>query len=319
MRPSIGAVDFGGIIPYSDKFDTVGEFARDAEAFAKLSKALYGPINDSGCKKKPTKILYPTDYWAIDHEESEALFEQYVAKLESYLGVKRTQVSLEEVWQTTKPLETELSLSEYFEHVFKWSANPDQLTGFMRDFLGDYKSTFERAAVLNPQLQFKRKYLPTVTQEQQARGIELLKTFRSWWEDNIVPSSTDSCTDTILVLPWSKGQSDYRDTYRQSAQKFTGIGFFFYNLSPYAGAPEIIVPAGQTSYLSRLTEREEFLPAAIGIIGSKGSHVGFAEFVLDFLGTDGTVEVGRVAFKLASDYAVDEHTDIEQKVLMKGN
>ncbi|CZR60710.1 uncharacterized protein PAC_10606 [Phialocephala subalpina] len=203
MRSSIGALDFGGIVPYS--------------------------IVSSRLRK-------------------------FVARLESHLGVERTRVNLEEVWQKTNPVQTDLSLSEYFEHVFEWVANPEQRTGFIKEFLEDYRTTFEKAAVVNPQLQFKRDYLPTVTEEQQKKGIELLNTFRSWCEKNVIPSSDESrCTDTIMVLPWSNGEPDYRDKYRESAQKFTGIELF-YNLSPYAEAPKLVVPGKLLSI--------SFLPAA---------------------------------------------------------
>jgi hypothetical protein len=94
-------------------------------------------------------------------------------------------------------------------------------------------------------------------------------------------ANEDGCSEALLVLPWSNGEPDYRDRYRTSAQKFTGTGFFFYNVGPYAGVPEIIVPgslpprdqscfvsdteiAGQTSYESRLTQQQEWLPSASG-------------------------------------------------------
>jgi len=150
----------------------------------------------------------------VEHEESQAVFEEFVVKLESYLNLKRTRISLEETWQKTKLVEIDLSLAEYFEHVFEWAANPDQWTGFIKEFVKDYKTKSGRAAVLNPQLQFKRDYNPTVTKEKQAKGVELLKVFGSWWEKNIMSASKDGCTDTILVVPWSKGEPDYRDTYR---------------------------------------------------------------------------------------------------------
>jgi hypothetical protein len=66
--------------------------------------------------------------------------------------------------------------------------------------------------------------------------------FRDWYEEHVVPRAKNGCSDTLLVLPWSKGAPVYRDRYRESAQKFTGAGFFFYNISPYAASPEIIVP-----------------------------------------------------------------------------
>ena len=74
------------------------------------------------------------------------------------------------------------------------------------------------------------------------RGVELLRTFQTWYEANIILPSNDGCSDSILVSPWNNGEPDYRDKYRPGAQNFTGIGFFFYNLSPYSKSPEIIVP-----------------------------------------------------------------------------
>ena len=69
-----------------------------------------------------------------------------------------------------------------------------------------------------------------------------MKVFKAWFEEHVVPPAESGCSDTLLVLPWSNGEPNYRDTYRDSAQKFTGRGFYFYNISPYAECPEIIVP-----------------------------------------------------------------------------
>lgn len=44
-----------------------------------------------------------------------------------------------------------------------------------------------------------------------------------------------------LVFPWTTGEPDYRDTYRDGPQKFTSDGFFFYNVGPYAEAPELVI------------------------------------------------------------------------------
>lgn len=85
-------------------------------------------------------------------------------------------------------------------------------------------------------------YLPTITDEQEKEGLKRWKTFKSWYETNILPPAIDGFSDTLLLLPWSTGKPDYRDTYRDGPQRFTGIGFFFYNLSPYSEGPEAILP-----------------------------------------------------------------------------
>jgi hypothetical protein len=75
-----------------------------------------------------------------------------------------------------------------------------------------------------------------------------MKVFEEWYQEHLMPPAEDGCSDTILVLPWSDGEPSYRDEYRESAQKFTGIGFFFYNIAPYTGCPELIVPGNSHSH-----------------------------------------------------------------------
>jgi hypothetical protein len=47
----------------------------------------------------------------------------------------------------------------------------------------------------------------------------------------------------MLVLPWTKGQPDYRDAYRDGAPNCTGIGFTFNKIGPYAEVPELVIPS----------------------------------------------------------------------------
>jgi hypothetical protein len=121
-----------------------------------ITRALYGLSDNPRCLKKPTKILYPTDYWPVKHQESQTVFDNYIAKLEAYIGVKKTPINLENLWQETNSVQTDESLEDYFEHVFEWVANPDQWTGFFKAFNQEYEETFGHQPVLNPQLRFKR-------------------------------------------------------------------------------------------------------------------------------------------------------------------
>ena len=84
------------------------------------------------------------------------MLENAIQKLENFLGVERTPISLEEIWKTTKPIKENITLEAYFEHVFGWAANPDQWNNFLKLFITDYKEVYGHEAVLNPQLQFKR-------------------------------------------------------------------------------------------------------------------------------------------------------------------
>lgn len=88
-----------------------------------------------------------------------------------------------------------------------------------------------------------RDYTPTVTEEQQAEGVKRLKTYRDWFYEHVIPAAKDGYSSSIMVLPWTTGEPDYRDKYKDGPQEFTGQGFFFYNVGPYANCPELIFPS----------------------------------------------------------------------------
>lgn len=87
-----------------------------------------------------------------------------------------------------------------------------------------------------------RGYTPTVTAEKKAEGERLLKIYHDWFYEHVMPPARDGYSSSIIVLPWTNGEPDYRDKYKSGPQEFTGQGFFFYNVGPYAQCPELIVP-----------------------------------------------------------------------------
>ncbi|GES66012.1 glutamyl-tRNA(gln) amidotransferase subunit A [Aspergillus terreus] len=293
--------------------DTVGGFARDAVSFAKLSRALYGTANDPKFSKNPQKLLYPEEYWPKTSTDHDAVLESFITKLESNLGVERTCFSIEDVWAKTKPVPEDTTLKKYFEHVFEWAANTPQWRDFLGPFITEYRQTHGRDPVLNPQLQFKRDYLPTVTDEQEKEGTRRWNVFESWYTTNVLPPAQEGFSDTLLILLWSSGKPDYRDTYRDGPQRFTGIGFFFYNLSPYSGSPEAILPVGQTPFTSRLINSTEWLPTAIGLSSGKGSDVMLTDLIADFISEiDGQrVEVGSLTFDNKGGSLVDTQSSAQ--------
>lgn len=89
-------------------------------------------------------------------------------------------------------------------------------------------------------------FLPSISRAQQEEGLRRLGIYQTWFYQHIIPLSEDRCPESLLVLPWTNGEPDYRDKYRDGPQRFTGVGFFFYNVGPYANAPEILVPGKPT-------------------------------------------------------------------------
>lgn len=259
-------------------FDTPGSFARDARSLVTLAKAIYGSKTKPRCARKPSKIVYPTDFWPVTHAPSQALFDLFIRKLESFLGVERTEITLEQLWTTTNPEGTQETLSDFLAHAFEWAAHRDQWNGFFKEFLQDYQQTYHKAPILNPQLRFKRDWLPTITLDEQTEGIRRLRVYKTWFYEQVMSLSDDGCIDTLIVLPWSNGDLEFRDKYRDGPQRFTGLGFFWYVIAPYADAPEVVILVGTTPYISPLSMSEEQLPAAISLVSAKGTDLALTEF-----------------------------------------
>lgn len=66
----------------------------------------------------PVKILYPLDYLPTTTPAQTALITKFVEGLESALGVKRTEISLADLWKKDLPDGPEHSdISEYLHLV----------------------------------------------------------------------------------------------------------------------------------------------------------------------------------------------------------
>jgi len=100
--------------------------------------------------------LYPEDYWPSPDSQSQVLFDQFISRLEKFLGVKRTIINLESLWNETSPSGTSGTLQEHCEHIFEWVANLDQWEDLLQPFITDYEAAFGHQPVLNPQFQFKQ-------------------------------------------------------------------------------------------------------------------------------------------------------------------
>ncbi|EFX03136.1 glutamyl-tRNA amidotransferase subunit [Grosmannia clavigera kw1407] len=172
------------------------------------------------------------------------VFDKYISRLETFLGIVRSTIDLGTLWLETNPEGVDTPLDEYFAHVFDWAANPDQWSGFLKDFVESYEAKEGKLPVLNPQLRFKRQafldYIPTITVDQQAESVRLLKIYQQWFYSHVIP------VDEARPI------------------------------------------AGTTPYKSKYTNKTEQLPAALGIVGSKGSDIMLAELI-SALDTEGAM------------------------------
>lgn len=63
-------------------------------------------------------LVWPTDFWNIIPHEQSSVARRFVREIEAYMNVKCSDVSFEEEWSKSPPLEAEgLSLPEFINPV----------------------------------------------------------------------------------------------------------------------------------------------------------------------------------------------------------
>ena len=177
MRPSVGCTPMDGIVEWSQyvwtlahtcphvyiqrsRVDTFGYLTRDMDIFMTVARAVHTPKLLERkvlfqIARKPMKLLYPTEYWPVDDPDLQAQYEAFITQLEKYLGIARSPISLEQLWNDHNPVNTTQSLEEYFFTTFPQMTGRDQWLATLKPFSDQYQQAFGRPPVVNPQLQFR--------------------------------------------------------------------------------------------------------------------------------------------------------------------
>ncbi|MEM9764302.1 MAG: amidase [Pseudomonadota bacterium] len=82
MRPTLGAIDLSGTMPFAPSFDTPGWFARDASTLARVGRAL--GLSAEGAM--PGRLVMPVDAWAVASAETVEALAPALARIEALLG-----------------------------------------------------------------------------------------------------------------------------------------------------------------------------------------------------------------------------------------
>ncbi|PVH90365.1 amidase signature enzyme, partial [Periconia macrospinosa] len=140
-RPTIGAIDASSMQSLAKSLDIVGILARDPAIYCKVLRALLKssptPMDTSSPPSLPArlKVIVNNDHDTIAKDASlrdttataDGIFETFVRKLETSLGVRRENVILDSLWEETK---------EEFSNSRQNSAS-EELLGGMGDEFGD--------------------------------------------------------------------------------------------------------------------------------------------------------------------------------------
>ncbi|KAJ0311250.1 hypothetical protein COL516b_001955 [Colletotrichum fioriniae] len=250
-RPSTGAISLEHVIPLSPVSDTAGMFARSGSLWAKVTQAWY-PDFASNYTSYPT-ILYQSTArggaWSGGNVSDEAtnVITSFVGKLESFLQANSTPANYTQLWSETHG-EAPADVNEMLYLTYGVYVSYDQWQELGKPFFEDYAAKFDgRQPYINPGPLARWEWGQVhSTEEVYAQGLHNISLFRSWYEtEGYGRHDPESCSEGLYIYPWSVGQPSYRDVYIQ-ARTTPPLGFDDSSVPVMAGAPEVVVPIGET-------------------------------------------------------------------------
>ncbi|KAI0079266.1 amidase signature enzyme [Panus rudis PR-1116 ss-1] len=274
-RPSHGAVPLDNVMPLSPELDTGGIFARDAKSWAAAGHWWYQGL--SPASRFPKKILFPLDTWGSSFLNdppragtASALFNDFIKKLEDFLGTTRIEFNLIQSWTETKPPNTtEPTLSELLNTTYADLITLDQLALVADPFIADHKAAHSgRSPFIDPAPLARWSYGRTLPPSQKGKALQDKTVFMEWFADQIVRADSESCSESIFLYPQSSGRANYRNQY--GGPPGTPFGFSTGRIAVFAEVPDMVVPIGELPFNSTISGVQEFLPVTLSFIAAKG-------------------------------------------------
>ncbi|EPS36390.1 hypothetical protein H072_10096 [Dactylellina haptotyla CBS 200.50] len=301
-RPSYGVLSLDNVVSFCIYYDTAAFVARNINQVSSFASQWYKL--DKPKFKKPSKLLYVPKWLKNAKGESPApevdeIFENFVQKLEGYLGMKRTMVDVEERWEKADPSSKGISFEDYFRCTYEHVQGPFSYK-YQSEWTKEYAKQHGKAPWLPPCVTNRWPYVHEITDDQFNEGLARSKVYEDWWDKDILEAQTGEAP-AMMVDRWSWGTPQYRDTRRDPPNTGRNYGYHKSFSSTFGANPELVFPIGQYQFFSRVSQRKEWLPISATIIFPKGHDAMMLEFMREFLGNSsiglkGEVLTGPTAF-----------------------
>ncbi|PVH81941.1 amidase signature enzyme [Cadophora sp. DSE1049] len=267
LRPTHKVLDTSGVLPLSRHLDTVGHFSRTVHDFFTVGKAWFNGATQHK-RGLPQKILFPSAFWEpYKTAWLSPIVEIFVQDLERVLGTKRTLYDIESAWASAGLLPSNTPLKDYLATTLSTIQLYDCYHNNAK-FRDDFQAVNGHPPYVNPMIRFKWSLGAQISKESYDDALARKNVFNTFLTSNVFDP------DTIMLLPVGATGPSYRDTYRGSAEdagkRMQGFGFGSISFAALGALPQVAFPIGQYVYDSRISEREEVLPAVISIVGAKG-------------------------------------------------
>ncbi|KAL5335416.1 amidase signature domain-containing protein [Aspergillus crustosus] len=273
LRPSFGALSNEGVMEEGEFFDSIGYHTRSPyllQSFGKEWLASSSQLRTT-YTKFPRKIIVPTNLWPVANNASQAVFEEWIEKLATFLNATVENSSIDEYWNATAHVDH--PDTDFWSHMQMVGFNliwRNQLAKVIEPFRAAYAAAFGgRSPFINPFPAARYVSAANGTQEDYDIAYEKFTYFRQWFGKEVVKSDSESCSESLFMIPMATGDTVYRNNIYTPPNVGSWATFTPYYFSVQSQGPEVTLPIGEVSYLSNITNVEERLPVAIDLLAHR--------------------------------------------------
>lgn len=106
-----------------------------------------------------------------------------------------------------------------------------------------------------------------------AESVAIKTTFMDWWNEEIMPGNDQSCSESLIVYIGAnavsvQGEPTYRYTQSGNLGLISGLSAGLF-IARFSEVVDVVVPIGQVSYFSNVTQHDEYLPVTVDIMASR--------------------------------------------------
>ena len=264
-RPTHDLVELTGAMPLAPELDTPGFLTRDPILWAEASKVMYAG-NITSPPARPARIIttgFPTEAT----KPGDQLLIDFLEQVTTFIKASTTAVNIPEAWAATSNIN--ITLESYLNITYPIIIAQQQVKRIRDPFYADYAAANDgRRPFVNPaplaRWAFGETFPPTqLAEENRKRSI-----FSNWFASEVLVSNEETCSDGFMFYVGSQATVKYRNSYRGPPKPPTGWNNAM--MSTFWGGPDFVVPIGEATYFSNITQHEEKLPVTVDIMAARG-------------------------------------------------
>ncbi|KAL4790271.1 amidase signature domain-containing protein [Aspergillus venezuelensis] len=285
LRPSFGALSNEGVMEEGEFFDAVGFHTRSPYTLQSFGKTWLSGSSQLTTKYDsfPRKIIVPTNLWPVANNVSQAVFDEWINKLATFLNATVESSSIDTYWNATAhrdhPNTDFWSFMQMVGFNLIWR---NQLQKVIQPFKTAYAAAFGgRTPFINPFPLARYESAANITQKDSDTAYSRFRYFKSWFGENVVKSNPSSCSESLFVIPMATGDTVYRNNIYSPPDVSSWASFTPYYFSVQSQGPEVTLPIGEVEYLSNITDVKERLPVAIDLLAHRNCDI----MLLDLVGS----------------------------------